>query len=422
MQEDYDIDYYLKKIENGNYNKKRHKVKAKKTNKNFKKTLKDTIVGVLLYLAIVEGLHAAYISSYYNLSYKDFLYYSLPHKVEQVEVNEFNDQINKYIWENNNIGETEKEVISNYYNESLKDQAEYFNNTDTLKKVQNLKIRYQYELSNGYLDDSRGFAGTCFNNYINMLSTVEFNDATKGVLIHEFNHILQENMKYTFIQEAITEENANKDTYRQERVMVGMLCYLVDKDAMLDYSYSGEDVLITDELCKIISNKLEGKKLLHYAEKSHNIYINKIVKYQHDIDLNVVNLESRNLAKSIAEQKECFKKFVVMYSKFYQAKYNKDMMDDPYLAACTDFLLGTNCFNTSFYDPIYLQMTSVQKNFLEDENEFKIDYVYNDGENCIPFSVMIYPDNKKALDLAKNVMDEWADTYLNNKVVRRYSK
>ena len=37
MQEDYNIDYYLKKIENGNYNKKRHKVKAKKTNKNFKK-------------------------------------------------------------------------------------------------------------------------------------------------------------------------------------------------------------------------------------------------------------------------------------------------------------------------------------------------------------------------------------------------
>ena len=411
MQEDYNIDYYLKKIENGRYNKKRYKVKTQKKCENFWRKYRNLVLLILIELSIFSSWIYLDIVNNKN-EYKDCLHYLLPHKVEQVEINEFNDQINKYIWENNNIGEDEKKVISSYYNEYLKDQAQYFNNKETLENVQDLTILYKDDLDEKYLYNARNALAATYDNIITMNNITEFNPDETEVLHHEFVHILQlKYKKYYFLTEAIAEENSDKTSYAQQRILTSFLCQLVGKDAVLKGGYTGDVTDIITELNKISGGKWNSKSLLNSAEDVHRLY-KHISLGEHDRSTNANTKENQNLEKNKQKQKECLEKFISQYAKLYQAKYNQDMMGDAYLAACTDFLLGTNYLNTPFYDPEFLQMTSVQKNFLKDEEHFRIDYVYRGLSPAVNFQFNFYPEDKKRMDLTKHRMKLFSEIYL----------
>ena len=224
------------------------------------------------------------------------------------------ESVTSYLEANKSLTEEEKSLfLSNP--RIFTENKEYIDFLHLLDNFENMTIRYQDEPAIPTEKEAATAAGAwspSTKEIIISTGTTQDGKQRKTVMTHELCHTFSVFGNYTpAIQEPLNSEFninyfGNDFSYIEERKNLNALAHIIGKEPLRKYQFHADDDIIIEELMKIIDDKELALKLINYMQDSKEAYGDN----------------------RLDERKEYQKEIKNIFSKYYQAKYHKNMDDD----------------------------------------------------------------------------------------------
>ena len=146
-----------------------------------------------------------------------------------------------------------------------------------------------------------------------------------------------------------------------------MLNELVGKETLLKCYYHTDFNDLVNKLINITGNTEDAIRLISYGDMIHSL----------------TKIKNNNFMENETNLNNMKEEFVNLFNQYYKALYQKDMLEDPYLSACTDYFFNNNYLNIENYDPQYYEIYDLTKNYLKGEENFTIYTSYNYSNNGV---------------------------------------
>ena len=309
-----------------NYKEPSNSLRKEKRNKKVQKIITNVLLGAQILIFSKSILSMVYLESIKSdIKKNDYkLENAIGYTYDPLEVDyykyiygkmTYQDAIN-YIYESNNLTKEQKEFLAN--EELLQDVFSYYNDT-ALEYVSNLNFK---DISIVYeeMNDGKGGYYSCEEpNIIHISKTFEgnldANEYTKGVISHEYIHLLQVPVcQYTYIVEASAELLAHE--YFDEPIIayyngvknLQLLIEIIGPEPIIKMIFAGDDNTFNNILKNNLSNS-EYEKLISYFQDSS--IIDSSNKENDEIKELLCTLYKNIYGKDITEDQE------ILYSFYY---------------------------------------------------------------------------------------------------------
>lgn len=220
----------------------------------------------------------------------------------EIKNKDFNyDNIIQALEENKNIKKEEKIFISNVLENEIKENKDYIDIKNVIKKLRSFEISYSE------INDSKTNVAGSYNSLFNRISLKEkdFESSNKRAYFHELNHlisksklnnrnIISETINELFTREYFGSDSNENQGYEKYMMNAYVLAEILPEDIIKKYKF-------TDNLSVLISGFLENDDNIDEVYK----LIDSINSYEKD-----------------------YNKIHDGYAYFYEKKYNKNMSDD----------------------------------------------------------------------------------------------
>ncbi len=306
----------------------------------------------------------------------------------------YNEMIS-IIKNNKNIDEKAKEILINedvnhgYYKNLIKDYGKYMNINHIKKRLASVKINY----NNG--KENHETIAAQYNYFINeikmfcMLEEENYDNHDTGNLLHEFNHLTEvQGLVYgSSLKEAIAEQlkikyfNEEYHTYDTPRFCGALLEHLVGEDALLRYYYQANMPYLIDKLKEICGNSWDATKLISLIDTINYTELNMLQATVDEIN-NRNTLYTQNREQYFQARTAAVEEFLNLYSKYYYAKYQKDISEDILVTYYRNKLLelnypcSTNCIFPGLEDQTpFLQIESITNQYNSSKKIFPQEFI-----------------------------------------------
>lgn len=308
----------------------------------------------------------------------DFNDYKFKDDIVDVDSTALADSFSKSLEQNENLDDKEKEYIADFMRLKARRYGQYLDDEAINKALIKLDIRYRNELSEDYLEATRDIAN-CNMRRINVLEYENIDELIEEyeVFDHELEHFssLCHESLGNCLEEGITSELTDGNSYTFSSIICGMISELVGHETILKQHYSTNTYDVIKALKEIKGSSLDGVHLITLTDYLHDIHL-KILYGIDDSKNNINSKYSRNIDKNKEIQERLINQFVKEYTKYYKAKYKDDIYNNTYLCACIDYLTRSNHLGLPIYDPDNIEMISVKKDYLNQEKYLFDDMIY----------------------------------------------
>lgn len=340
--EDIELFYKFNGIEKTLYNSKEpnNSIRKQKRKENIQKIFTTAFIGIQILVLSKDVLSIAYLEAYKtNIERNDYkLEDAVGYIYDPLEIDyykyiygkmTYQDAIN-YIYNSDNLTEEQKDFLAN--EELLQDVFSYYNET-SLEYVSNLNFK---DISIVYeeLDEDKGGYYSCKEPNIIHISKIlegklDENEYTKGVIGHEFIHLLQVPVcPYTYIAESSAELLAHEyfdvpvTAYPKGVKNLQLLIDIIGPEPIMKMLFTGDDNTFNNILKNNLSNE-EYENLITYFQDSSIIDNSKIAN--DEIKRLLCTLYKNIYKKDIIEDQN------ILYSIYYDNDYYIEDNDKYYL-------------------------------------------------------------------------------------------
>ena len=399
-EEEYDLDYYLEKLnKQNNQENKKDATPSKKRKIDIVLEVQKKIIAVGLAVAITSmgstvifarKKHMSLTRLYSNtlLTFKSMCS-DIFTSNEKVDNAVFMVEVQNALTENDNLSLEEKEFFINNFSKIISEYGNYMRQQHVLRNLNKLHIVYQKDISDEYIQDNRyATAQSLYGLEIAILKANSFAETSDSDLAHEFMHILHGRVKNNFgefLNEGLTSQLTNeyliKDNgYTTERMLTGMLSELVGKETLLKCYFECDYDELINKLTEITNDKKEAIRLISLGDVITSLGY-ETVKGQKDIMNNQDTEEKENYENNKVSLEQALNEFITLYEKYYVTKTNQNLKNNTYLAACVDSLLQTNNLQISPELIQGINMYFVERNYLDNDSIFNCYVKYGPNAN-----------------------------------------